>query len=315
MPADLTPTHSPAGWYADPWGTAKQRYWDGQQWTGHLAATTEAANSGGRPVGWKAYWNRGGLGRAALLTLLFAGALVVASGSVPSILYDRVDPDNPLVTAESVLIGPVLEPALTSMMLVAFVISVGWFPRLFGRQPIGGRWWMWSAPALVAAGAVAVLATNDYTLYSKTVVALIAVAGIFIGFSEELLFRGLVVELLRAGRHSEWVVMAISSLMFALLHAINIPGDGDVRGDVANIVLALPFGVCMYLTLRVTGNLMWPILMHALYDSSAFLATGWSGEPGSPRVELAATAVVVVVGIIGLIFVRGRVRPVPTPAR
>lgn len=75
-----------------------------------------------------------------------------------------------------------------------------------------------------------------------------------------------------------------------------------------NTVLALPFGVCMYLTLRVTGNLVWPVLIHALYDSAVFLATGWSGEPGNARLELASIASVVAVGVIGLTFVRGKVQ-------
>jgi hypothetical protein len=26
---------TPAGWYADPWKTAKLRYWDGSKWTGY----------------------------------------------------------------------------------------------------------------------------------------------------------------------------------------------------------------------------------------------------------------------------------------
>ena len=26
---------TPAGWYADPWKTAKLRYWDGTKWTGY----------------------------------------------------------------------------------------------------------------------------------------------------------------------------------------------------------------------------------------------------------------------------------------
>ena len=26
---------APAGWFPDPEGTSRQRYWDGQQWTGH----------------------------------------------------------------------------------------------------------------------------------------------------------------------------------------------------------------------------------------------------------------------------------------
>lgn len=217
----------PAGWYADPSGTTNQRLWNGHEWTDQwiLGASTEAAY---RTVGWKAFWNRGGLGRAILLTLLVAGGVVV--GSVPSGLSDRVDPYNELVTAQSALFALALPPVLLSMTAVAFVISLGWFPRLFGRRSIRGRWWMWIAPVLVTAAAVAVLASNDYTLYSKSVIAVIVVSGLFIGFSEELLCRGLMVELLRAGGHSEWVVMAISSLLFALLHALNIFGDAPSVG-------------------------------------------------------------------------------------
>jgi len=316
MPDEPPPTSWPAGWYSDPSGTGNQRFWDGHEWTEHwsLAGTTAAAKSE-HPVGWRAFWNRGGLGRVVLLTLLVAGAVVVASVSVPSILYDRVDPYNELVTAQSVLFGLALPPVLLSVMVVVFVVSVGWFRRLFGPQPIGGRWWMWIAPALVTTTAVAVLASNDYTLYSKSVVASLVVTAVFVGFSEELVCRGLMVELLRASGHSEWVVMAISSLTFALLHALNIGGDGAVRGAVTTMLFALPFGVCLYLTLRVTGNLIWPIVIHALWDTAGFLANGWSGEPGNALLDLAALATVLAVGIIGLVFVRGRVRLVATPER
>jgi uncharacterized RDD family membrane protein YckC len=40
QPAAASPpaaTTAPAGWYADPRGEARLRYWDGQQWTGHTA--------------------------------------------------------------------------------------------------------------------------------------------------------------------------------------------------------------------------------------------------------------------------------------
>jgi hypothetical protein len=36
-PAPPTP-EVPAGWYPDPSGTARQRYWDGRQWTSQTAS-------------------------------------------------------------------------------------------------------------------------------------------------------------------------------------------------------------------------------------------------------------------------------------
>ena len=36
-PPPPPPTTAPAGWYDDPHGEARLRYWDGRQWTGHTA--------------------------------------------------------------------------------------------------------------------------------------------------------------------------------------------------------------------------------------------------------------------------------------
>lgn len=37
---------TPAGWYPDPSGQPGQRYWDGQQWTGHAAPAAPAPKTG-----------------------------------------------------------------------------------------------------------------------------------------------------------------------------------------------------------------------------------------------------------------------------
>jgi hypothetical protein len=49
------------GWYADPWGQAAQRFWDGASWTPHVVAGV--ASSGprprlpeGTPVSWPSIW-------------------------------------------------------------------------------------------------------------------------------------------------------------------------------------------------------------------------------------------------------------------
>jgi membrane protease YdiL (CAAX protease family) len=307
MPDNSTPESWPAGWYPDPSGTGRQRFWDGHEWTDQwiLPATAETASSA-RPTGWRAYWKRGGLGRALLLLVLAVGAAVVASAPVPSTL-------NLAETTRSALLGVALPPILLSLMVAAFVISVGWFRRLFRRQPIGGRWWMWTAPALLSTAAIAILDTNDYTLYSEPVLALIVVGGFFVAFSEEVVCRGLVVKLLRDKGHSEWSVMVTSSLVFALLDTL-IAGDNSVRGILTGFAFAVPFGVCMYVTLRVTGNLIWPVLVHALYNAALYLATGWSGEPGNPRLAHPDIAIVVAIGILGLILVRGKAQLAATPA-
>ena len=41
-----------------------------------------------------------------------------------------------------------------SILLAAFVYSVGWFKALFARQPVSSRWWMSIAPVAIVAAIV-----------------------------------------------------------------------------------------------------------------------------------------------------------------
>ena len=52
--------------------------------------------------------------------------------------------------------------------------------------------------------------------------------------------------------------------MAAVTHLASLP-------TLIQLVYTFAFGICMYLTLRVTGNLIWPILLHASADPSTFL--------------------------------------------
>ena len=63
----------------------------------------------------------------------------------------------------------------------------------------------------------------------------------------------------------------------------------------------------MYLTLRVTGNIIWPILLHASTDPSIFLHTAYPSD--SPLTAFAGLGNIAVIatGLILLIFIRGRV--------
>jgi membrane protease YdiL (CAAX protease family) len=57
------------------------------------------------------------------------------------------------------------------------------------------------------------------------VVALVLVSGLLIGFVEELLTRGIAVKTLRHAGDAEWTVAALSSLVFAASHGIDIFGQ------------------------------------------------------------------------------------------
>ncbi|MEL7978035.1 CPBP family glutamic-type intramembrane protease [Isoptericola sp. F-RaC21] len=223
--------------------------------------------------GWRGFWERGGVWRALLVAVVYL-ALYLGAGWLGSTLFsDAIVLDDLFATPGSVFVALALPLLVGAALLVAFVGSLRWFPVLFGAQP-AGRGWMWVAPALVLVPVVLRLFGVDYGAYASGVVATTLFAGLLVGFVEEVLCRGVVVQLLRRGGASEWVVMVVSSLVFALLHSANALTGMAPGTVIATVVYTFGFGVAMYLTLRVTGNLVWPILLHGLFDPLLFLSTG-----------------------------------------
>jgi hypothetical protein len=84
------------------------------------------------------------------------------------------------------------------------------------------------------------------------------------------------------------------------------------------VVYTFAFGVLMYLTLRSVGFLVAAMILHGLTDPTTILGTGGIDEiteAGGDNVFLSATGaftfVLVLIGVILLMFVRGRVQDRP----
>lgn len=267
--------------------------------------------------GWHDFWAKGGWWRAFLLALGYLALYLGAGWIVGQLFGSEENADDLFATPQSVFFALMLPLIVGSILLAAFVLSVGWFRELFSRQPIGGRWWMWVAPVLVLAAIVLRLFGIDYSSYQASVVAVTMLTGVFIGFAEEILTRGIVVKMLRDAGRSEWVVMVLSSLVFSLLHSANLLSGQPVLTVLATMGFTFAFGICMYLTLRATGNLIWPMLIHGLYDPTLFLATGGIDHAAtggqSTLLALAGPAnfVYIIIAIVALIVVRGHVQPRP----
>ncbi|MDY0908510.1 CPBP family intramembrane glutamic endopeptidase [Microbacterium sp. CFBP9034] len=193
---------------------------------------------------------------------LLVGAVFGTSGGV------RGEPGS----AVDVLIGTALPIVLASMLLLAFALSLGWLKELFGRQPVPGRGWMWVAVGVVLLINVSAFLSIDYAEAGGALVAAWLFTGLFVGFAEELLTRGFVVNLMRKAGHGEIAVALASSGIFAALHIGNVfTSDQGLAVTLQQVVYTFWFGLCMYLALRVTGNLIWPILLHATTDPTLLL--------------------------------------------
>ena len=133
------------------------------------------------------------------------------------------------------------------------------------------------------------------------------VAGLFIGFAEETLTRGFVVNLMRKAGHRESSVALVSAAVFAALHAGNMLSGQSLFVTLLQLLYTFCFGICMYLALRVTGNLIWPILLHASTDPSIFLQTAYPAAGPLASIADLGNLPVIAIGLIALIFIRGRV--------
>ncbi len=225
--------------------------------------------------GWQRFWNRGGWWRAVLMAAIYIAAYNLVGFALRPLLGGVVDASKLFATPLGAFVSIGLQPLIGSVILVIIAASIGWLPRpLFGRQPVGRKWWFWLGPILVLVPIVFHLLGIDYGRYGAAVVVSVLIAGLFVGFSEELVTRGMGVTMLRRHGYREWAVMALSSLIFALLHLSNLIAGQSIAIVGPTLIYTFAFGICMYATLRVGGSLIWPILLHALTDPTTILASG-----------------------------------------
>jgi len=273
------------------------------------------------------FWNLPATWKAFLFVSGYLVYYLVVSQLVGLLFGDEVDADNPLADATSMFFALVLPIGLGAVGLLVFTVRVGWLREIFGPQPIAGSRWMWIAPGLVVAAIVGHLGGTDWSTWTPAEIAMMAAAGVCIGLAEELATRGVAVKMLRDAAHSERFVACVSSLLFALMHTVNLISGMAVSTVAGTVGYTFCFGMCMYLTMRVTGTIWAAIVLHGLTDPTTFLSTGGidqavsTSSQGSAWTSVAgfATLAMMLFAVVALFLIRGRVTPVdvaeaPTPA-
>jgi membrane protease YdiL (CAAX protease family) len=269
------------------------------------------------PTG-RGFWDRPATWKAFLVVLGYLVYYLAVSQLIGLLFGDEIDPDNVMADATSMFFALVLPIGLGAIGLLAFAGWLGWLRDIFGPQPIGGRRWMWIAPVLVLVAIVGHVGGIEWSQWSPAQVAMMAVAGVCIGMAEELATRGLAVKMLRDAAHSERFVAIVSSLLFALMHVVNLISGMSVSTVAATVGYTFCFGMCMYLSMRVTGTIWAAIVLHGLTDPTTFLATGGIDEAvtssqGSGWALLAAGATIafMVLAVVAIFLIRGKVDAAP----
>ena len=247
---------------------------------------------------WKRFWERGGWWKALMLVLVYYGVYQLG-GLLLNLVFGPAKIEA--TSALGIFVGIGLPILLGCVLLVVLAWSVGWLKELFGHQAIRGRGWMWIAVVVVLVTNVLRFIALDYGAAGAALVLSWLLTGLFIGFAEEVLTRGFVVQLMRKAGHPEIAVALVSAALFAAMHAGNIFNGQGALATTLQVGYTFFFGLLMYLAYRVSGRLIVPILLHASTDSSIFLLTTHPAAGGLSPIAGLGNSIVIVVGLVLMI--------------
>ena len=214
---------------------------------------------------------------------------------------NKVDYDALAESRATVVRGIVVPIGLGGLLLAVVTTVLGWWSPVLSQ---GGRTGpAWVIVVAVLMGLVGLLgALNiDYSSPQRAVLPVLAVGVLIVGFSEELLCRGLLIVGGRDGGWSELVVVVVSCLLFGLLHGINAFFGQSLSTTVTQIVMATVMGAAFYAVRMSTGTLVVCMLLHALWDFATLgqTATERKQKPAAGLIALATF----VVGLVAAGFV------------
>ena len=149
----------------------------------------------------------------AILAIVGYLVVVFTVWAITGLKYDEVGD-----TVDNVRKGVILAIGLGAVYLVVVTTALGWWkPAIREPRRVGGGW-MWAIPVLLLVGAVVNLAATKWGEIDGvgTYVFWLALGCAFVGFSEELLTRGLAIVGGRGSMHEKWV-WVFSGVIFGLL--------------------------------------------------------------------------------------------------
>lgn len=187
-------------------------------------------------------------------------------------LASGVDYDAVADSTSNVMKAVVLPVGVGALVLLLTTYLFGWWRPVFRDEDRAPRWTL-LIPAFTAAAIAAGLVTADWGSRGSSFLVWLLVGTLFVGIAEEVLTRGLLLTALRGGM-GEVGVWFWTSLLFGLLHALNILFGQSVGATIQQIAFAFVLGSVLYACRRATGLLVIPIVLHALWDFTTFLSSG-----------------------------------------
>lgn len=212
---------------------------------------------------------------AAVAVFLAYTVLVGVLWRVTGTRYDHL-----VDSRSTILRGIVLPIGIGGVLLAVVTTWFGWWDAALFPGSIGPAWVL-VVPGLFALVALINISLIGWRAPRSRLLPLLLVGTLLVGFAEELATRGVLAVGLREAGASEVVVWLVTSVLFSLLHAMNVLFGQPGRTTVLQLVLAFFAGSALYVTVMSTGSLLVAMVLHALWDfgTLGILATERQQKP------------------------------------
>jgi membrane protease YdiL (CAAX protease family) len=220
-------------------------------------------------------------------------------------LFTGIPYKEMFTTASNAWHGPVAGLAIGAVFLLLVHACTRWSYVSKDAVRLPMRWPLWLALGGVTVAIGVRFAVVSWSSVTLGLVVPILVAGLLVGLTEELLFRGFVLRALRGTVRREGVAVLLTALVFGAMHLLNILQGNSIGQGVAQFALAGLLGVSLYLARRATGLLVVAMAVHAVWDISSFL------PGGNASLNMGVSVLSAIIGLAALVSV---VRHDRTPA-
>jgi CAAX protease family protein len=213
-------------------------------------ASGSAAHDGRRRMSW-----------SFLVTALLAFFFLDSMVSVIVVHGDEVR--DQLTDVSNVTRALIVPYAISVLVACAVTERLAWWEVVLHERNRPPRW-VWIVPIAFVVASVALVDFARLETAGAAVAVAVLLGTVLIAAGEELMFRGIVLQAMR-DRYAETTAALVTALFFGCSHFLAGP---------LNVLLSALFGYLLYWCRRVSGGLVVPIIVHALWDFCVF--SGWT---------------------------------------
>ncbi len=247
---------------------------------------------GGRRLGWVGY------------ALVVVAYLAIIQGLGAAIHVGNGGSKSQFPTTDSMVHNALIPIGASIVFVIAVITWLRWWPDVFRyRAPV--QRWVRLVPISMLVVAVAGINYGHLAHQQTSLVLCLIVLGIFVGVGEELMFRGIGVQVFHKAGISETRTALFSSIIFGLVHVSNAISAGPQA--ILQAMIVATSGFFFYLCLRVGGVILLPMLVHGLWDTS--LISNLVGPTPGVSLGMVLLILLQVVLIVVLLVRRHRINP------